>query len=143
MVAEEEAGMTATLLERPPTSTRSVLCTAAEIVEAGWLQRGWYVREPTPLRRMLRSKPPRPDQVRQSCLVAAIAVAAHRGTFLVNLERDALPFIDQVWRVLHPGQIPYRFTPRQRIRSLVEWNDQPGRTRQDVVAVLRAADRWS
>jgi hypothetical protein len=74
-------------------------------------------------------------------LVAAVAVAAHRGTFLVDVERDTLPWINRIWRVLHEGASPHRLTPRQCSRDLVTWNDQPGRTRHDVIAPVRAADQ--
>src|SRR5690348_9583329 len=108
--------MVATTLDRPAVPTARafappVLAVAGDILERGWLQRGWYVREPAPLRRVLWSSP-RPAEIRSACLVAAIAVAAHRGTFLVDIERDALPWIDRVWRVLHDGRAPSRLTPR-------------------------------
>ena len=138
--------MTAPTLNQPaartllPAASPSVLTAAADILERGWLQHGWYLHEPAPLRSRLRSGSARPEQVRQACLVAAIAVAAHRGTFLVNIERDASPWIDRVWRVLHEGQSPHRLAPQQRIRDLVAWNDQLGRTQSEVIAAVRAAD---
>jgi hypothetical protein len=121
-----------------PSAAPLVLAAATDILERGWLQRGWYVREPAPLRRLLWSSP-RPEEVRSACLVAAIAVAAHRGTFLVNIERDALPWIDRVWRILHDGQSPHGLAPEVRIRDLITWNDQPGRTQHDAIAAVRAA----
>ncbi|QJY49998.1 DUF6197 family protein [Pseudonocardia broussonetiae] len=129
------AVLSGTTAPAPP----SVLGVAEQILERGWLQHGWYQREPAPLRRRLLSGSPRPDEVRSACLVAAIAVAAHRGTFFVDVERDALPWMDQVWRVLHDGDPPHRLRPRERIRDLVAWNDEPGRTRREVIAAVRAA----
>jgi hypothetical protein len=51
-----------------------------------------------------------------------------------------LPWIDRVWRVLHELQSPHRLSPLRRIRDLVAWNDQPGRTQSDVITAVHAAD---
>lgn len=141
--------MTVTTLDRSPAPAPapasvparapSVLAAAGDILERGWLQHGWYLCDPVPLRRRLVCGPPRPEEVRSACLVAAIAVAAHRGSFLVDVERDALPWIGRVWQVLHPGS-PRRLAPRERIRDLVAWNDHPRRSQHEVVAAVRAAD---
>ncbi|GAA2899888.1 hypothetical protein GCM10010472_67630 [Pseudonocardia halophobica] len=128
------------------TPERSVLAVARGIVERGWLQHGWCTdNRPSRVARLLAG-PPRPDEVEQACLVAALTVAAHRGGRLVNVERDAMPWIAHVWRCL-PGAAGRR-APALRgpwgaavIRDLTAWNDAPHRTRDDVVALLERAER--
>ncbi|GAA4694364.1 hypothetical protein GCM10023215_34960 [Pseudonocardia yuanmonensis] len=130
--------------ERAPRPT--VLATARAIVEHGWLQHGWCVdNRPSRLASLLAG-PPRPDEVEQACLVAAITVAAHRGGRLVNVQRDAMPWIALAWRCL-PGAgerpAPALRGPRGTalIRELTVWNDAPHRTRGEVVALLERAER--
>jgi hypothetical protein len=128
------------------SSEPSVLAVAREIVGRGWLQHGWCTdNRPSRLARLL-SGPPRPDEVEQACLVAALTVAAHRGGRLVNVERDAMPWIGLVWRSLQ-GE-PHRPAPALRgprgtalIRDLTAWNDAPHRTRDEVLALLERAER--
>lgn len=124
----------------------SVLAVARGIVQRGWLQHGWCTdSRPSRLTRLL-SGPPRPDEVEQACLVAALTVAAHRGGRLVNVERDAMPWIAHVWRCLpDTGE---RAAPALRgpggaalIRELTSWNDASHRTRDEVVALLERAER--
>ncbi|MFR9805446.1 hypothetical protein ACL02T_24640 [Pseudonocardia sp. RS010] len=135
-------------LVRPPERTggRTVLATARAILERGWLQHGWCTdSRPSTLARLV-SGPPRSDEVEQACLVGALTVAAHRGGRLVNVERDAMPWIGLVWRCL-PGSgerpAPVLRGPRGAalIRDLTTWNDAPQRTRDDVLTLLEAAER--
>jgi hypothetical protein len=129
-----------------PTLRPSVPAVARGIIERGWLQHGWCVdSRPSRVARLL-SGPPRPDEVEQACLVAALTVAAHRGGRLVKVERDAMPWIGLAWRCL-PGTTgrpaPALHGPRGTavIRDLTEWNDAPHRTRDEVLALLERADR--
>jgi len=130
----------------PAVPAPAVLATARAIVERGWLQHGWCVDDRPSRLAGLLAGPPRPEEVERACLVAAITVAAHRGGRLVNVERDAMPWIALAWRCL-PGA-PGRPAPVLRgprgtalIRELTVWNDAPRRTQGEVVALLERADR--
>lgn len=130
---------------------RIVLERARVIVERGWLQNGWYVARPTApapargLRRLLAARSPDVDEVRQACLVGAVAVAAHGGTGRVDVGGDAGPVLDLVWDTLGEAALPGpgaagRAVPPavrvSRMRELVRWNDAPGRTRGEVLDLL-------
>jgi hypothetical protein len=131
-----------------------VLEGARGVIERGWLQHAWYRTDRRPprswLARVRRADPvPDIDAVRQACLVAAVAVAAHRGGGRPDVVGDAGPALDLVWDALWEtrGQPGPPATGRAvaptvraaRMRDLVRWNDTPGRTRADVLGLLDRA----
>jgi len=135
----------------PASSEQSlaVLVGARSLVARGWLQGGWYVMEAADGRRRFvgagsltrRSF----GEIRQSCLVGAVVEAAHWHT----AERGAAgPAIDQLW--LELGELCGRpqavdpLTPTPLVRSrqvgdLTTWNDDPARTRDEVLHLLDVA----
>ena len=80
------------------------------------------------------------------CLVGAVALAARERNARADLTVDAGPTIDFAWHALqkHRGMgdsgVSCRAEPPElrlvRMRDLMRWNDQPGRTREEVLAVL-------
>lgn len=145
---------------RPPDPVRArfdraytALRTARPVLARGWLQHGWY-DAPRPLRppgqRLRRpERPPTPDEVRAACLVAAVAVAAHQGGPRLDVLADAGPALDTVWDALWEsrGQLGAPAAGRAaapavraaRMRALVTWNDEPGRTRAEVLELVDRA----
>jgi len=127
----------------------AVLVGARSLVARGWLQGGWYVMEaPDGRRRFVgagsltrRSF----GEIQQSCLVGAVVEAARWHT----AEKGAAgPAIDTLWRQL--GELCGRLqpvdplTPTPVVRSrqvgdLTTWNDDPARSRDDVLRLLDAA----
>jgi hypothetical protein len=146
-VAEPGVPTPVRIPERTPAPTvpaPTVLATARAIVERGWLQHAWCVDDRPSRLAGLLAGPPRPEEVERACLVAAITVAAHHGGRLVNVERDAMPWIALAWRCLPgAGGRPVPRGPRATalIRELTVWNDAPHRTQGEVVALLDRADR--
>lgn len=133
-----------------PERVRVVLETARAVVDRGWLQHRWYRTVPRSLRHRLFGPIPTPDMLEGACLVAAVAVAGHRGGGLTHIDRDAGPALDRVWDALqeHHGRPVTRgeavapVVRRARMRELARWNDAPGRTRDDVLGLLdRAVSR--
>jgi hypothetical protein len=109
----------------------SVLGGARSIVENGWLQNHWKI-SPGP----------------RACLVAAVVEAVQQhdpsaGVF------EAGPALDFLWDALQEsrglvgGGVGGRCAPQEmrlvRIRELTRWNDRPGRTRDEVLALLDLA----
>jgi hypothetical protein len=146
----DRAGVDHARLDR----SRSVLEAARAVIERGWLQRGWYVTPPPAPRtlaaRMLRpDRSPEIDDVRQACLVAAVALAADGGRARPDVVGDAGPTLDIVWdAMLESSDGPWvaatgRAAPPEvriaRIRELVRWNDAAGRTRDEVLTLLDRA----
>jgi hypothetical protein len=129
--------------------TLAVLVGARALVARGWLQGGWYVLEARDGRRRFvgagsltrRSF----GEIRQSCLVGAVVEAARWHT----AEKGAAgPAIDTLWQELgelcsRPQPVdPWTPTPVVRSRQvgdLTTWNDDPARTRDDVLRLLGAA----
>jgi hypothetical protein len=129
--------------------TLAVLVGARSLVARGWLQGGWYVLEaPDGRRRFVgagsltrRSF----GEIRQSCLVGAVVEAARWHTAEKGV---AGPAIDRLWHELgelcaRPQPVdPWTPTPVVRSRQVGElttWNDDPARTRDDVLQLLGAA----
>lgn len=136
---------------------RAVLDEARGVLERGWLQHGWYQTRPTrprSLRDVLRrpDRPPAVDEVHAACLVAAVALAAHGGGPRLDVFTDAGPVLDVVWDALceqqgRPGppvagRAAAPTVRAARMHDLVRWNDEGGRSRDDVLALLdRAVSR--
>jgi hypothetical protein len=132
-----------------PEHTVAVLEGARSVVRRGWIQGGWYVLEATDGRRRVvgpGSLTPRSfGAVVQACLVGAAVEAARWH----SAERGAAgPAIDALWRALMLAE-GKRFVPERlvaspaartlRVRDLTRWNDDRGRTRDQVLALLDAA----
>lgn len=127
--------------------SRVVLETARAVVARGWLQEGWYRTAPRSVWQRLFGPLPTPGTLERACLVAAVAVAGHSGGPFTRIDQDSGPAIDRLWDALqeHRGQPadgPGAVAPvvrRARMRELVRWNDAPGRTRGEVLALLDRA----
>jgi len=123
-----------------PAEILEVLQQARAIVEAGWLRNGWTAP---------RSVGPTGEGAVSACVVGAVAVAVRNRDPRADLAVDTAPAIAFVWDAVFAGPAGHavgRAAPRgvrlARMRELARWNDQRGRTRDDVVAVLdRAAAR--
>ena len=129
--------------------TLAVLVGARALVARGWLQGGWYVLEaPDGRRRFVgagsltrRSF----GEIVQSCLVGAIVESARWHT----AEKGAAgPAIDRLWQELgelsghRPPADPWPPNPvlrNRQVGELTTWNDNPARTREDVLQLLDAA----
>jgi hypothetical protein len=135
-----------------PADVLAVLVHARAVVEAGWVQNRWVVSRPAEATPALRSAAPVATAVPESraCLVGAVALAVRDRDPRADLAIATGPALAAVWDAV---QDDARFRPATgraaphevrvaRMRELARWNDQPGRTRDDVVAVLdRAAAR--
>ena len=125
----------------------AVLTAARTVVERGWVQNAWYVMRapdggqrtlaPTCLVRLDHT------QVVQACLVGAVLHAAWQQS---SRPEHANPAIDALWHALYGGgdtagggpvgpvcPPPVRMA---RVRDLSAWNDERGRTRDNVLHLL-------
>jgi hypothetical protein len=110
-------------------SARALLADAATVVEAGWIQDGWFAY--------------RDEQGRQR-LVGAIV---HAGGGLAAARSEPVQHaLDLTWQALFRGTDPVGYCPSPasrtvRVRELSRWNDRPSRTAGEVLALLGVADR--
>jgi hypothetical protein len=121
---------------------RCVLERARGTVREGWVQDRWVGR-PAP------AATTGPDQAPQACLIGAVALALRERDARAKLTVDGGPAIDFVWDAVQqsrgatlPGVAGRAAPPevrRARMREVAQWNDQRGRTRADVLAVLDLA----
>ncbi len=122
-----------------------LVADARALVGSGWVQGRWLVHRDADGR--LREVVGRDREVPVSgaCLVGSLVQAgggvAALGTQPVQRALDA------TWHALHgdPGA-PVRWCPAppvrlQHVRDLAGWNDAAGRTRDEVVGLLHAAER--
>jgi len=111
-----------------PTEVLAVLQQARAIVEAGWVQSHWTA--------------PTDDGVR-ACLVGAVALAVRDRDPRADLAVSTGPALAFVSDAVFGGRTAGRSAPHhvrvQRMRELARWNDDPGRTRDDVAAALDRA----
>jgi hypothetical protein len=141
---------------RPPGHDRAsevlaVLQHARTIVEKGWVQKRWTVPAAPSTGTAADGAADGPVQ---ACLVGAVALAVRARDPRADLAvatGPALAYVsDAVFagnRSVHaapdPGRAAGRSAPHhvrvQRMRELARWNDERGRTRDDVVAVLDRA----
>jgi hypothetical protein len=107
----------------------TVLDTAREIVEQGWTQGAWFVDDGPTVR---------------ACLVGAVVRASDEA------KGDAAgPTIDVLWDAWQEtrghggpglaGPVPAPPVRLARVRDLTRWNDQPGRTRDEVLHLVDLA----
>ena len=129
---------------------RDVLERARALIEQGWVQDAFYVvrgrngdsRPVSPFGLLLLTR----TDVVGACLVGAVAHAA--GTVDRKDRRgQAAGAIDSVWHTLAedvgydrlpagPADAVHPAARAARVRELARWNDEPGRTRTDVLGVL-------
>jgi hypothetical protein len=134
---------------------RAVLEGAKTVVERNWVQDAWYVVRD----RAGNLKPVGPfgllllkrADVAGACLVGAVVhAAAERGRNRAKIEPG--PALDTRWATLREtraeprpalaDRMPSAEARVARVRDLTWWNDQPARTRGDVVDLLdRAVSR--
>ena len=133
-----------------PTDVLAVLQHARAIVEAGWVQNRWVASrpaQPVPEPRRAAGPVATADAVPSACLVAAVALAVRDRDPRADLAVATGPALAAVWDAVRDDA---RFRPATgraapheervaRMRELARWNDLPGRTRDDVVAVLDGA----
>ena len=133
-----------------PDEAYRVLEDARAVIAQGWIQDHWFARRPAPscLRAQSSSPPDGLGDVAAACLVGAVVFAAQQrgsGDRLVK----AGPALDYLWdawqesRGLGGTGVAGRAAPRElrmaRVRDLTRWNDQPGRTREEVLGLVDLA----
>ncbi|MEV4641229.1 hypothetical protein AB0J80_28195 [Actinoplanes sp. NPDC049548] len=136
-----------------PYEAYRVLEDARAVIAQGWVQGHWFARRPGPVHLGAWSSHP-PDGfggAPAACLVGAVVHAARlRGPG--DHFAQAGPALDYLWdawqesRGLGGAGVAGWAAPRElrlvRVRDLTRWNDQPGRTRDEVLALVdRAAAR--
>lgn len=136
-----------------PADVLAVLTHARAIVEAGWVQNRWVVARPVeaPVAPRSAAAPVgTADPESRACVVAAVALAVRDRDPRADLAVTTGPALAAVWDAVQDDArlrpATGRAAPHEvrvaRMRELARWNDRPGRTRDDVVAVLdRAAAR--
>jgi hypothetical protein len=136
-----------------PDEAYHLLQDARAVIAQGWIQDRWYARTPAPLGLGAQSSHPSDNHggAPAACLVGAVVYAARQrgpGDHFVR----AAPALDhlwdawQEWRGLGGTGIAGWAAPRElrmaRVRDLTRWNDQPGRTREEVLDLVdRATSR--
>ena len=130
---------------RPPGHDRAseilaVLQHARTIVENGWVQNRWTV--PTTTSTGAAGDGAAAGPVR-ACLVGAVALAVRARDPRADLAAATGPALAYVDDAVFGGREAGRSAPHhvrvQRMRELARWNDERGRTRDDVVAALDRA----
>ena len=131
----------------------AVLEGARTELEAGWVQGGWWATgsgEGSPrLATGYAAAGGHPDHVDGVCLVGALVRA---GSRLPDARSDVGRAVDAVYDALwaargqpdalRPGGMPPLPPPDvrlARVRTLTQWNDQAGRARDEVLAVVDRA----
>lgn len=127
--------------------TTALLERARALVAAGWVQDSFYVvrgrtgetRPVSPFGLLLLSR----ADVVGACLVGAVA---HASSTVDRSDRrgQAALAVDTLWETLTDatGSDPHPGARAARVRELARWNDEPGRSRDDVLGLLdRAVSR--
>jgi hypothetical protein len=124
----------------------AVLDGARAVIERGWVQDRWLVTPAPAAHRSTAADVP-PD-VSGACLVGAVVHAAqrHHATAKAISAAPALDVLWDAWQETRgfggPG-VAGLAAPREvraaRVRDLTRWNDQPDRTRDDVLGLLDLA----
>jgi len=115
--------------------TCEVLSDARAVVERGWVQGRWYAAGPT-------------AGVGGACMVGAVVHAARRR-HPRGADLAAGPAIDALWDAWQEscglggpwsfGRAAAPDVRTIRVRDLTRWNDDPRRTREDVLGLLDLA----
>ena len=134
---------------------RALLERAREVVAGGWVQDAFYVvrdrggrfRPVSPLGLLMLSR----GDVAGACLVGAVAHASagserrdRRGPAALAVDTlwDTLAEQSGRWGMPPAGQAPHPAARAARVRDLAQWNDEPQRTRQEVLELIdRAVSR--
>jgi hypothetical protein len=135
-----------------PAEILAVLQRARGIVEAGWVQNRWAVAAPRPQAGPRAAGGPAAvrttDPLAGACVVAAVALAVRERDARADLAVATGPAIAFLWDAVHGRDARFRrasgrSAPHEervaRMRELARWNDEPGRTRADVVGALDRA----
>jgi hypothetical protein len=131
-----------------PAEVLAVLEHARAIVEAGWVQNRWCVEPSAPAPARAGSDvTATADGAVQACVVGAVALAVRARHPHADLAVDTGPALAYVWDAVHEGQgwrrAAGRSAPYQarimRMRDLARWNDEPGRSRDEVLTALDRA----
>ena len=116
-----------------PVDVLAVLQDARAIVETGWVQNRWTAGG---------------GPSDRACVVAAVALAVRARDARADLAVGTGPALAFVWDAVFSqdgsyGRAAGRSAPHhvrvQRMRELARWNDERGRTRDDVVSALDRA----
>jgi hypothetical protein len=135
-----------------PTEVLAVLQRARAIVEAGWVQNRWTAPA-GPTRQADARAGGGEGPADRACLVAAVAVAVRDRDHRADLAVATGPALAFVWDAVFEGHRSGHAAPLsraagrsaphhvrvQRMRELARWNDERGRTRDDVVSALDRA----
>ncbi|MFL6127442.1 MAG: hypothetical protein ACJ73E_00055 [Mycobacteriales bacterium] len=140
--------------QRVLADARALLEQARELVRAGWVQDAFYVvrdrkdrvRPVSPFGLLLLSR----SDVVGACLVGAVAHATARADRRSRRAPAALA-VDMLWTELVEGDgrtppdaldFAHPAARAGRVRELARWNDEPGRSRADVLDLIdRAVSR--
>jgi hypothetical protein len=135
-----------------PAEVLAVLQHARAIIEAGWVQNRWTAaavpstsQTASPATASVADDGTADGSVR-ACVVAAVALAVRARDPRADLAVTTGPAVAHLWDAVH-GDRRWRAAGRAaphevrigRMRELARWNDEPGRTRADVVAALDRA----
>ena len=119
-----------------PVDVLAVLQHARAIVEDGWVQNRWTAGGGTSI------------GSDRACVVGAVALAVRARDARADLAVGTGPALAFVWDAVFSqdgsyGRAAGRSAPHhvrvQRMRELARWNDERGRTRDDVVSALDRA----
>jgi hypothetical protein len=131
-----------------PAEVLAVLQHARSIVEAGWVQNRWTAPQRTATDPVGSAdvSVDGPAGTEQACVVAAVAIAVRARDPRADLAVATGPALGYLWDAVHPGAhrgAAGRAAPHHvlvaRMRELARWNDERGRTRDDVAAALDRA----
>jgi hypothetical protein len=129
---------------RQPDEAYRVLEDARAVIAQGWVQDRWFTH------RHIRAGAGAGGfhDVSAACLVGAVICAVRQPGSTDDLIK-AGPALDYLWdawqesRGLGGTGVAGRAAPRElrivRVRDLTRWNDQPGRTREEVLGLLDLA----
>jgi hypothetical protein len=126
------------------TGQLAVLEGARAELEAGWVQGGWWSVTTADGGQRLATGDAGggPAHVDGACLVGALARAGSDVGRAVDAVYDALWASRGQASQLRPGELPPLPAPEvrlARVRTLTQWNDRPGRTREEVLALVDRA----
>jgi hypothetical protein len=136
---------------QPPYDPYRLLEDAREVVARGWVQNRLFARRarPASVRELLFSTTPTNlDDVTAACLVGAVVHAVRQRGSTDDLIKagPALDFLWDAWQESRglggpgvAGRAASRDLRALRVRDLMRWNDQPGRTREEVLGLLDLA----
>jgi hypothetical protein len=129
-------------------SARALLADAATVVEAGWIQDGWFAYRDEQGRQRLVGAHNLSEitgrQLTGACLVGAIVHAG--GGVPAAGSGPVHQALNLTWQALFAVTEPVEhcLSPAARtvrVRELTRWNDRPSRTAGEVTTLLGAAVR--